>query len=294
MVDDGAVWVDVRTEDEYEHDAFEDSVNIPLSCLRDELSELVFNSKYIICCDTGRRSESAGFLLSHKGFDVYVLEGGIPGLSNNTVEMLAQGEAASAPDDGAEVIDFEEGKCLSDRQSGADNSDVASTQVDSETTGGTTAHQGANEDESALVALRNENDSLTEQLQSVRSSEERMSEQLEQLRGELGESGEKLATFYEKEGEEASEKQLLQEQLSSASDVPVCCRRSKRSSWKICGPTNRQQKKPCSDNSLIGTPSELPYRRRLRAISRSSPVSERNCRLLIRKPVKTSRPLRKN
>ncbi len=61
MVDDGAVWVDVRTPDEYEHDALEDSVNIPLSCLRDELPELVFNSKYIICCDTGRRSESAGF-----------------------------------------------------------------------------------------------------------------------------------------------------------------------------------------------------------------------------------------
>ena len=42
MVDDGAVWVDVRTQDEYEHGAFEDSVNIPLFCLRDELSELEY------------------------------------------------------------------------------------------------------------------------------------------------------------------------------------------------------------------------------------------------------------
>ena len=212
MVDDGAVWVDVRTEDEYEHDAFEDSVNIPLSCLRDELSELVFNSKYILCCDTGRRSESAGFLLSHKGFDVYVLEGGIPGLSNNTVEIMAQGETASAPDGVAEAIEYEGDTGLSERQSGADNSDMANTQVDSEATGGMTAHQGANEDESALAALRTENDSLTEQLQSVRSSEARMSEQLEQLRGELGESGEKLSGFYAKEGEAAGEKQLLQEQ----------------------------------------------------------------------------------
>ena len=72
MVDEGAVWVDVRTADEYENGAFEDSVNIPLFRLRDELSELVFNSKYIICCDTGRRSELAAFLLSHKGFDVYL------------------------------------------------------------------------------------------------------------------------------------------------------------------------------------------------------------------------------
>ena len=78
MVDEGAVWVDVRTADEYECGSFEDSVNIPLSNLRDEMFELVFNTKFIICCDTGRRSESAGFLLGHKGFDVYVLEGGIP------------------------------------------------------------------------------------------------------------------------------------------------------------------------------------------------------------------------
>lgn len=77
MVEAGAVWLDVRTPDEYRHNAFEDSVNIPLATLREEMSELVFNAQYIICCDTGRRSESAGFLLSHKGFDVYVLEGGI-------------------------------------------------------------------------------------------------------------------------------------------------------------------------------------------------------------------------
>ncbi|MGB5178756.1 MAG: cyclic nucleotide-binding domain-containing protein [Gammaproteobacteria bacterium] len=84
MVDEGAVWVDVRTADEYECGSLEDSVNMPLSNLRDEISELVFNTKYIICCDTGRRSESAGFLLSHKGFDVYVLEGGIPAASSET------------------------------------------------------------------------------------------------------------------------------------------------------------------------------------------------------------------
>ena len=198
MVDDGAVWVDVRTEDEYEHNAFEDSVNIPLSCLRDELSELVFNSKYIICCDTGRRSESAAFMLSHKGFDVYVLEGGIPGLSSNTVETVAQEEMTSSPDDIAEVIDFDEGRRLSDRHSGTDNNDV-------------TTHQGVDEAESTVAELRTENGLLTEQLESVRSSEERMSEQLELLRDELGESGEKLAGFYAKEGEAASEKQLQQD-----------------------------------------------------------------------------------
>ncbi len=81
LIDQGAVWIDVRTADEYERNSFEDSVNIPLSTLRGEMPELVFNSKYIICCDTGSRSDSAAFVLSHKGFDVCVLEGGIVSLS---------------------------------------------------------------------------------------------------------------------------------------------------------------------------------------------------------------------
>jgi CRP-like cAMP-binding protein len=43
MVDAGAVWIDVRSEGEYEEGAIEESVNIPLSTLRNEIPELVFN-----------------------------------------------------------------------------------------------------------------------------------------------------------------------------------------------------------------------------------------------------------
>ncbi|MGB5427997.1 MAG: SUMF1/EgtB/PvdO family nonheme iron enzyme [Gammaproteobacteria bacterium] len=128
MVDDGAVWVDVRTADEYENGAFEDSVNIPLFRLRDELSELVFNSKYIICCDTGRRSESAGFLLSHKGFDVYVLEGGIPGLSGSASEPVDGEDAADSTELLAEVVDFDGGSSVFAGQSDADGSPVGDDQ----------------------------------------------------------------------------------------------------------------------------------------------------------------------
>ncbi|MCK5482025.1 MAG: cyclic nucleotide-binding domain-containing protein, partial [Gammaproteobacteria bacterium] len=77
MVDEGAVWIDVRTADEYDNGVLEDSVNIPLSSLRGKMSELVLNHLYIICCDTGVHSASAAFTLSHKGFDVYVLQGGL-------------------------------------------------------------------------------------------------------------------------------------------------------------------------------------------------------------------------
>ncbi len=77
MVAEDAVWVDVRESEDYESGAIEDSVNIPLYSLRSEISELVFNARYIICCENGQRSVSAAFILSHRGFDVYVLEGGL-------------------------------------------------------------------------------------------------------------------------------------------------------------------------------------------------------------------------
>ena len=75
MVDEGAVWLDVRTPDEYERGSFEDSVNLPVASLRSELPELIFNTSYVICCDSQQCSDSAAFVLSHKGFDVYVLKG---------------------------------------------------------------------------------------------------------------------------------------------------------------------------------------------------------------------------
>jgi formylglycine-generating enzyme required for sulfatase activity/CRP-like cAMP-binding protein len=202
MVDDGAVWMDVRTPDEYEYGAFEDSVNMPLSCLRDQLSELVFNSKYIICCDTGRRSESAGFLLSHKGFDVSVLEGGIPDRLDNAVEPVVQGETADSPGDVAEVIDFDEGRHVSDGQSGSDGNDA-------------TRAQKAGEVEAALDELRTENEALTAQLQSHCIAEERMSEQLDKL---LADKQAAEEAVQRQQSEWDAERTALQQQLTESAE----------------------------------------------------------------------------
>ena len=112
MVDEGAVWIDVRSAEEYACHALEDSVNIPLTDLRDQIPELVFNAKYIICCDTGHRSISAAFVLSHKGFEAYVLDGGLKGLTPDTGAQRHPEKLASPlendDDDrqGAEIIAF--------------------------------------------------------------------------------------------------------------------------------------------------------------------------------------------
>lgn len=76
-VKEGGVWLDVRLADEYSMHALDNSINAPLFMIRDRAPGLDPEKKYIIYCDTGRRSAAAAFLLSQRGLDVCVLEGGM-------------------------------------------------------------------------------------------------------------------------------------------------------------------------------------------------------------------------
>jgi CRP-like cAMP-binding protein len=196
MVDEDAVWIDVRTADEYESGAFEESVNMPLADLRNEIPELVFNTKYIICCDTGRRSESAGFMLSHRGFDVYVLEGGIPVHSPPAVP-------ADSPVTGKPAVDV--ANTDSDSQFAAEENCAESEAV----SGGSAAHS------EEVASLRADNEKLVAEIKQKQLAEARMKEQIEQLRGELCDSGEKLGTLYDQVKSGAEEVQLLQDQYAT-------------------------------------------------------------------------------
>lgn len=76
LVAKGAELLDVRLPGEFENTRIANSRNIPLSALRLEANTLARGKKYIVCCDTGRRSASAAFVLSQRGFEVFVLEDG--------------------------------------------------------------------------------------------------------------------------------------------------------------------------------------------------------------------------
>lgn len=80
LVEDGAMWLDVRLESEHKNVAIPDSINIPLYLLRIKTKELVYDMKYVVYCDTGRRSSSAAYLLQERGFDACYLEGGLRSL----------------------------------------------------------------------------------------------------------------------------------------------------------------------------------------------------------------------
>jgi rhodanese-related sulfurtransferase len=69
--------VDVRLENEFRQSGLPGAVNIPLHRLRDHIPDLNRRQKYILYCDTGRRSSAGAFLLGQSDIDAYVLKGGI-------------------------------------------------------------------------------------------------------------------------------------------------------------------------------------------------------------------------
>ena len=77
MVAKGARWLDVRLPSEFQNLAIDGSLNIPLYFIRLKISTLNRATRYVTYCDTGRRSSAAAFILMERGFDAYVLRGGL-------------------------------------------------------------------------------------------------------------------------------------------------------------------------------------------------------------------------
>mgnify|MGYP000555956147 CR=1 FL=1 len=72
-----AQWLDVRMPSEVAAAPLAGAINIPLFMLRMKLNLLNPQTRYIVVCDSGRRSSVAVFVLRQKGYDVAMLAGGI-------------------------------------------------------------------------------------------------------------------------------------------------------------------------------------------------------------------------
>jgi len=77
IVKNGGQWLDVRLPSEYQNHHKEGAINIPLYFIRLKINTLKSDVKYVLCCDTGRRSSAGAYILSERGFQAYVLEGGV-------------------------------------------------------------------------------------------------------------------------------------------------------------------------------------------------------------------------
>ena len=79
MVDAGeAKWLDVRLPSEAQALPLLGALNIPLYMLRMKLAAVDTKTKWIVACDTGRRSSVGVFVLTQKGYDAYLLDKGLP------------------------------------------------------------------------------------------------------------------------------------------------------------------------------------------------------------------------
>lgn len=77
IVKNGGQWLDVRLPSEYENHHKDGALNIPLYFIRLKINTLDVSQKYVLCCDTGRRSSAGAYILSERGYQAYVLQGGI-------------------------------------------------------------------------------------------------------------------------------------------------------------------------------------------------------------------------
>jgi CRP-like cAMP-binding protein len=77
VVAGGGKWLDVRLPSEFQNLRIDDALNIPLYFIRLKLNALTKDIPYVVCCDTGRRSSAAAYILSERGFEAYVLKGGL-------------------------------------------------------------------------------------------------------------------------------------------------------------------------------------------------------------------------
>lgn len=77
IVGNDGIWLDVRLPSEFENFHEPDAINIPLYFIRLKLSTLDKDKRYVVCCDTGRRSSAGAYILNERGFDAFVLRDGL-------------------------------------------------------------------------------------------------------------------------------------------------------------------------------------------------------------------------
>ncbi|NBC23390.1 MAG: cyclic nucleotide-binding domain-containing protein, partial [Gammaproteobacteria bacterium] len=82
IVAKGGQWLDVRLPSEFDNYHQEGAANIPLYFIRLKLGTLDKDKRYVVCCDTGRRSSAGAYILSERGFNACVLRGGINSARN--------------------------------------------------------------------------------------------------------------------------------------------------------------------------------------------------------------------
>lgn len=100
-VKQGAVLLDVRSQDDYENHHIEGSVSAPFFTLRMQLKTLSHEKPVIVVCQDGKTSEAAAFLLLKNKIEAMILKGGMESLAPAPGELAAYPPSASEPENKA-------------------------------------------------------------------------------------------------------------------------------------------------------------------------------------------------
>ncbi|MGZ8951882.1 MAG: cyclic nucleotide-binding domain-containing protein [Methylobacter sp.] len=77
----GAVLLDVRSQDDYEHQHLDGSISAPFFSLRMQLKAISHERPVVVVCQDGKVSEAAAFLLLRHKIDAMILSGGMESLA---------------------------------------------------------------------------------------------------------------------------------------------------------------------------------------------------------------------
>lgn len=113
-VEKGAVWLDLRSQQDYEAEHLPGSINLPIESLRYQVSSLAPDRHYVLYSNSGGRAAVAAFLLVERGIDVSVLEGGLKAIQ---LEPAAVEKPRAVPDS---VPGAEPDQALQDRLQAAE------------------------------------------------------------------------------------------------------------------------------------------------------------------------------
>lgn len=95
-ITEGAVWLDVRTPEEFAAGSMEGAINVPFDGFRSRIERLDDGKTYV-CCESGdKRAAAAAFALIDRGYDAFYLEGGIPEERIGKPAAAAKADGASA------------------------------------------------------------------------------------------------------------------------------------------------------------------------------------------------------
>lgn len=80
-VKNGAVLLDVRSQDDYDKQHLDGSINTPFFSLRMQLKALNHEKSVVVVCQNGKTSEAAAFLLLRNKIEAMILQGGMDSLA---------------------------------------------------------------------------------------------------------------------------------------------------------------------------------------------------------------------